>query len=272
MSAGNENRSGFLNRWSERKHRAEQTSPDDKALSDEHLQASASELADANGEPLGSQDNDPLQAALADDPGQSPETSPKNATPAPATDTEEPLLTDDDMPAIESLTADSDLKDFFNQGVSAALRKAALRHVFHLPKFNVRDGLNDYDGDYTQFEPLGDTITSDMKWHTARKERDRQEALAREQELLEAEQANELTEAEQADELTDESPERSEPEQVESEHTEQEHTEQEHTEQEPGAGTRRAGATRAGACTFAYTQATCIHGCESAARGKRASR
>ncbi|MFK7860123.1 MAG: DUF3306 domain-containing protein [Granulosicoccus sp.] len=87
------------------------------------------------------------------------------------------VLTDDDMPPIASLSSDSDLSGFFNKGVSAALRKAALRHVFQQPKYNLRDGLNDYDGDYTVFEPLGDTVTSDMKWHIARKERERLEAL-----------------------------------------------------------------------------------------------
>ncbi|MFK8082428.1 MAG: DUF3306 domain-containing protein [Granulosicoccus sp.] len=124
---------------------------------------------------------------------------------------EPPLLTDDDMPPIESLSSSSDLSGFFNKGVSAALRKAALRHVFQQPQFNIRDGLNDYDGDYTVFEPLGDTVTSDMKWHIARKERERLEAEAmalEEQEQLalneqvDENQAheNDETEIEQADE------------------------------------------------------------------------
>jgi hypothetical protein len=51
----------------------------------------------------------------------------------------------------------------------------------------VRDGLNDYDGDYTVFEPLGDIITSDMKFHIARKERDRLAAEAEAEELLQQE-------------------------------------------------------------------------------------
>ena len=51
-----------------------------------------------------------------------------------------------------------------------------MRHVFSQPKYNVRDGLDDYDDDYTKFEPLGDTVTSDMKFHAARKERARLES------------------------------------------------------------------------------------------------
>ena len=98
------------------------------------------------------------------------------------------LLTDEDMPPITTLTATSDLTGFFNRGVSATLRRAALRHVFQLPSYNVRDGLNDYDDDFTYFEPLGDTVTSDMKWHTARKERERIERERLEQEARLAEE------------------------------------------------------------------------------------
>ena len=86
---------------------------------------------------------------------------------------EPPVPTDIDMPPIESLDVTSDLSGFFSKGVSASLRRAALRHVFSQPSYNVRDGLNDYDGDYTVFEPLGDTVTSDMKFHAARHERER---------------------------------------------------------------------------------------------------
>jgi len=116
-------------------------------------------------------------------------------------DKQEPaLLSDEDMPALETLTAKSDLSDFFNKGVSASLRRAALRRVFSLPVYNIRDGLNDYDDDYTKFEPLGDTITSDMKWHKARKEREEAEAeerrLSMEREAEEEAAALEQTKAE----------------------------------------------------------------------------
>ncbi len=83
---------------------------------------------------------------------------------------EPPPLTDADMVPLESLDGGSDLSAFFSEGVSGSLRRAALRRVFHAPKFNVRDGLNDYDGDFTRFEPLGDIVTSDMKFRAAREE------------------------------------------------------------------------------------------------------
>ncbi len=75
----------------------------------------------------------------------------------------EPAKTDDDMPPIESIDERSNVGDFFSSGVSRELRRAALRRLFHLPKYNFRDGLNDYDADYRTFVPLGDTVTADMR-------------------------------------------------------------------------------------------------------------
>ena len=95
---------------------------------------------------------------------------------------DDPLLTDEDMPPLSSLSAESDLRQFFNRGVSKALRQAAsVSCVSGLPAYNVRDGLNEYDDDYTQFEPLGDTVTADMRFHAARKERERLAQLAEEE-------------------------------------------------------------------------------------------
>lgn len=74
-------------------------------------------------------------------------------------------LTDEDMPPIESLNEDSDYTGFMSPKVSEELRKIALRKLFSGAGFNVRDGLDDYDEDFSlsTFEPLGDIITSDMK-------------------------------------------------------------------------------------------------------------
>jgi hypothetical protein len=82
----------------------------------------------------------------------------------PAVD-EEPRqeLTDADMPSVDTLNSDSDFSVFMSPGVSEQLRTQALRKLFHLPAFNVTDGLNDYDEDYTQFTGLGNVITHEMK-------------------------------------------------------------------------------------------------------------
>jgi len=76
---------------------------------------------------------------------------------------EQVLLTDADMPSIDTLTADSDYTGFMSPKVSDALRRLALRKLFHGAEFNIRDGLDDYDGDYTSFAKLGDIVTADMK-------------------------------------------------------------------------------------------------------------
>ncbi len=68
------------------------------------------------------------------------------------------ILTDDDMPDIELMTDDSDYTGFLSPGVSEALRK-----LFHSEVFNICDGLDEYDGDYTQFEKLGSILTADMQ-------------------------------------------------------------------------------------------------------------
>jgi len=88
---------------------------------------------------------------------------------APEEDTAPPEpLTDADMPAIDTLEEDSDVSGFLSPGVSDDLRRAALRKLFHSPKFNICDGLDDYCGDYTKFEPLGDIITADMRFQMER--------------------------------------------------------------------------------------------------------
>jgi hypothetical protein len=71
--------------------------------------------------------------------------------------------TDADMPPVESLDADSDYTQFLSPKVSERLRRAALRKLFHLPRYNVMDGLDTYIADCRHYTPLGDTITADMR-------------------------------------------------------------------------------------------------------------
>lgn len=82
---------------------------------------------------------------------------------APAAGEAEPPLTDRDMPPLDSLTQESEYSGFLSPEVSEELRRLALRKLFHSPMFNVRDGLDDYDEDFTSFVRLGDLITADMR-------------------------------------------------------------------------------------------------------------
>jgi len=74
-----------------------------------------------------------------------------------------PLRCDEDMPPLESLTEESDFSGFLSPAVSEELRKLALRKLFHGAGFNTRDGLDDYDEDFTSFVKLGDVMTADLK-------------------------------------------------------------------------------------------------------------
>ena len=84
----------------------------------------------------------------------------------------EKVLTDEDMPPLDSLDENSDYSGFLSSGVSEALRRRALRKLFSSAVFNIPDGLDDYDDDFTSFAALGDIVTSDMK-HQAEMEAER---------------------------------------------------------------------------------------------------
>jgi hypothetical protein len=102
-------------------------------------------------------------------------------------ETESAPLTDADMPPLESLSGNSDVSGFLSKGVSEGLRRAALRKLFHSPKFNVCDGLDDYCEDFTNFPALGSTITADMRHHM---ERLLKERMAQAGEAVEAVEAS----------------------------------------------------------------------------------
>jgi hypothetical protein len=105
---------------------------------------------------------------------------------------DKPVLTDADMPDIASLNEDSDFSGFMSAGVSDKLRNLALRKLFKAPVFNIRDGLDEYDEDYTYFEKLGDIVTCDMKHQIEMQEQKLREAQAAEAEAAEQEEIAEI--------------------------------------------------------------------------------
>lgn len=128
---------GFLSRWSRLKSR-----PGSAAV------AESLPVVAASAEPLAAKAQADEQALLPDDAVAMLEAEP---------------LTDADMPDIDSLDEQSDLSGFFSEKVTEQLRRKALQRLFHLPAFNIRDGLNEYDDDYSSFAPLGDCVTYQMK-------------------------------------------------------------------------------------------------------------
>ena len=91
---------------------------------------------------------------------------------------EPPELTDADMPSLDAIDEHTDMSGFLSPKVTEGLKKVALRKFFHSPVFNIVDGLDDYDDDFTAFEALGDIITSDMRGQMELEERRAKEALA----------------------------------------------------------------------------------------------
>ena len=120
--------------------------------------------------------NEADEARRRDEPRDAPEAAGESREstddgPAPAV-VEEKVLTDEDMPPLDSLDENSDYSGFLSPGVSEALRRRALRKLFSSAAFNIPDGLDDYDDDFTSFAALGDIVTSDMK-HQAEMEAER---------------------------------------------------------------------------------------------------
>ena len=112
---------------------------------------------------------------------------------------QETTLTDEDMPEIEELGEGSDYSGFMSPGVSDRLRKMALRKLFAGAGFNIRDGLDDYDDDFTNFPALGDIVTCDMKHQIEVQERKRREAQEHEDELEQEQENQARAEAELED-------------------------------------------------------------------------
>lgn len=73
-----------------------------------------------------------------------------------------------ELPPLETLGENSDYSAFLGKGVPPDLKQKALQKLFHSPKFNIRDGLDDYDWDFTNPEPLGDIITAEMRYRVQR--------------------------------------------------------------------------------------------------------
>lgn len=125
---------GFLGRWSRRKAQARrgELPPDPDEVADARPEEDAAAVAEAETPPLDE---------AADEPR------------APR-----------ELPSLDSLDEHSDYSMFMAADVDPDARRDALRKLFRSPKFNIRDGLDDYDEDYSSPEPLGNIVTAEMRW------------------------------------------------------------------------------------------------------------
>jgi len=145
---------GFLSRWSRRKTMSRQ--------------GAETADADADAVPQPTPESEPV----ADDVQPVPPATVDGA----AADSGSAVAPAVELPPIEALDENSDYSAFMQSGVSADMQRKALRKLFTSPKFNVRDGLDDYDLDYSNPQPLGNVITAEMR-RRVRKELERMAAL-----------------------------------------------------------------------------------------------
>ncbi len=120
-----------LRRWSERKLAAARTAAP--------VATDATTVHVAAGEP-------PAPAEVAPDSG-----APASAVTPPAP-----------LPAVDSLTFDSDFTAFLKPEVDESMRRDALRKLFRDPHFNVMDGLDIYIDDYGKPDPIPPEIVRQL--------------------------------------------------------------------------------------------------------------
>jgi hypothetical protein len=126
----------FLSRWSQRKleeQSEQQTEPEVSTVEGEQAELSVAE-------------DDVVREAPTD--SLEPETKGKTKTET-TVDSEQGEL------SISQLLA--------NTEVDKAVKKAALRKLFMQPEFNVVDGLNDYDHDYSAVKPLATEVAETLR-------------------------------------------------------------------------------------------------------------
>jgi hypothetical protein len=71
-------------------------------------------------------------------------------TPAPA------------LPPVETLTPQSDFKDFMHPKVKEELRRLALKKLFTDPHFNLPDPFEPFSGDWTGAEPISPELLATL--------------------------------------------------------------------------------------------------------------
>ena len=118
----------FLSRWSQRKREAAE-------VADETKSPAASEQGNEQG-------NENMRAAEA-------APSDRPATPSDAPESPAPIFDPASLPAIDSITANTDIRGFLAPGVPPDLTLAALRRAWAAdPKIRNFVGLADYDWDF----------------------------------------------------------------------------------------------------------------------------
>ncbi|MGZ5270809.1 MAG: DUF3306 domain-containing protein [Ramlibacter sp.] len=139
---------GFLGRWSRRKLDAREGKPPDEPAPPPSPAAAPSQGEGEDAAPVGhlppaAERAVPLPSAE------------ERTTGAPVAEPAAPLPTLED---VAGLTPDADFRRFVARGVAPEVRNAALKKLFADPHFNVMDRLDVYIDDYSQPDPIPESM------------------------------------------------------------------------------------------------------------------
>ena len=116
------------------------------------------------------------------DPGFPAASVPEGGVPAVAPGGDTPAAEDaaPDLPPVDGLGKDSDYTPFLEEGVPEKLARAAMRKLWRSdPIFAFRDGLDDYDEDFTIIETIVKAVTSKAGKAKAKKAKGKAKAKAK---------------------------------------------------------------------------------------------
>ncbi|MDO6786704.1 DUF3306 domain-containing protein [Cobetia marina] len=175
---------GLLSRWSRRKQRAEASrtttdSPDAAAgLATVARPSTANDTAPTETAPTETAPTETEACEASDEPShalqserhdskQHGETSAESGS--ETTDAEALAQEADEPPPVvelpdpDTLLPDADISAYMQAGVDPALRQRALRRIFMGGEHSLRDGLDDYDQDFSQMRPLAAGVAETLR-------------------------------------------------------------------------------------------------------------
>ncbi|MCD6672110.1 MAG: DUF3306 domain-containing protein [Burkholderiaceae bacterium] len=147
---------GFLSRWSRRKHDSRRDEDEDARDRD------ASPAPQRDDETARVSPVSTCSDAAPRVPPASVDSGAQLAAGGPARAGERPEPAPELLP-IDTLTPESDFRAFMRPGVDASTRNAALAQLFRDPRYNVMDGLDVYIDDYTQPDPIPESMLSKLQ-------------------------------------------------------------------------------------------------------------
>lgn len=106
---------------------------------------------------------DPVES-VGEEAAMAPDGAPPTGTAELDASSPEPGSLDHTLPDPDTLPPGSDIKAFLAPGVSAGLRRRALRRLFAADHYGIRDGLDDYDEDYRRhLRPLAGELAQRLR-------------------------------------------------------------------------------------------------------------